>query len=206
MDSSASSGGVEAERLWAERVSRRLLEPVGSRWRHTVGVAERARAVGAVLGDGDADLLLAAAFLHDIGYAPELAQTGFHPVDGARFVRAAGHERLAGLVAYHSGADAEAGERGLVRELSEFEDERSLLSRALTYCDLTTDSDGRRVDADERLAEIRERHGPSSPGGQAVVRCASALLEDVRRVEAILMEKGESSNSGSGYSAGGGDV
>ncbi len=31
--------------------------------------------------------LVAAAYLHDIGYAPELAITGFHPLDGARHLR-----------------------------------------------------------------------------------------------------------------------
>lgn len=176
---------------------------MGSRWRHTLGVAEHARAVGDALAEDEAEVLLAAAYLHDIGYAPELAQTGFHPVDGARFVRAGGHERLAGLVAYHSGADAEAGERDLARELSDFEDERSLLSRALTYCDLTTDSEGRPVEPDERLAEIGERYGATSPEGRAVERSASALLEDVRTVEAILIKNGTSnigcSDNGAGH-------
>src|SRR6266540_3850423 len=42
----------------------------------------------------------AAAYLHDLGYAPALVQTGPHPLDGARHLRALGLERLAGLVAY----------------------------------------------------------------------------------------------------------
>jgi HD superfamily phosphodiesterase len=104
MDPEASSGEAACERVWAERTSRRLLEPLGARWRHAVGVAERARAVGEAPERDEAELLVAAAYLHDIGYAPELADTGFHAVDGARFVRSAGYERLAGLVAYHSGA------------------------------------------------------------------------------------------------------
>jgi hypothetical protein len=52
----------------------------------------------------DRDVLLAAAYLHDLGYAPSLVRTGLHPLDGSRHLRARGHERLAGLVAYHSGA------------------------------------------------------------------------------------------------------
>ncbi len=98
---------------WAERVARPLLEPLGPRWQHTLGVTDRARVVGSVLERSEAEVLLAAAFLHDVGYAPELSQTGFHPLDGARFVREHGHGRLAGLIAYHSGARAEAAERGL---------------------------------------------------------------------------------------------
>jgi hypothetical protein len=39
----------------------------------------------------DADLLEAAAWLHDIGYAPVLAATGLHASDGARYLRDAQH-------------------------------------------------------------------------------------------------------------------
>jgi hypothetical protein len=53
------------------------------------------------LGPDDREILVAAAWLHDIGYAPGLAETGFHPLDGARWLRTAGFgDRLAGLVAY----------------------------------------------------------------------------------------------------------
>ncbi|WP_406239339.1 hypothetical protein [Nocardia sp. NBC_01009] len=30
---------------------------------------------------------MTAAWLHDIGYAPDIARIGFHPVDGAEFLR-----------------------------------------------------------------------------------------------------------------------
>jgi HD superfamily phosphodiesterase len=43
-------------------------------------------------------VLVAACYLHDIGYALALARGGFHPLDGARFLRALGRERLACLV------------------------------------------------------------------------------------------------------------
>jgi hypothetical protein len=144
--------------------------------------------VGEALDRDDAELLVAAAYMHDVGYVPELAQTGLHALDGARFVRSAGHERLAGLVAYHSGAGAEAGERDLVGELSEFEDERSVVSRALTYCDLTTDAEGRSVEAEQRLADIRERYGSESLEARALDRSGAGLLDDVRIVEAMLEE------------------
>lgn len=90
-----------------------------------------------LVGD-ELEVLLAAAYLHDVGYAPELMRAGFHPLDGARFVREAGHERLAGLVAHHSASDAQAEERGLAEQLAQFPAEHSLVARALTYCDLTT--------------------------------------------------------------------
>jgi len=54
--------------------------------------------------DADADLLEAAAWLHDIGYAPALAVPGLHALDGARYLRDAQHAdaMLCRLVAHHS--------------------------------------------------------------------------------------------------------
>ena len=176
--------------VWAQEVSQRLLEPLGTRWSHTEGVATCARLVGAVLEPGDADVLLAAAYLHDVGYAPELVETGFHCVDGARFVRSCGHERLAGLVAYHSGAAVEARERGLGSELAEFNDERSLVSQALTYCDLTTDATGQPVPPLERLAEIRRRYGPSAAETHALDRSEPTVMSNVRTIAALLAARG----------------
>jgi hypothetical protein len=93
-------------------------------------------------------------------------------------------------VAYHSGADVEAVERDLVAELSEFDDERSLVSRALTYCDLTTDSEGDAVAPADRLDEICQRYPPGAPEARAVERSRTVLLDDVRMVEDILSERG----------------
>ena len=82
----------------------RLIAPLGNRWAHVQAVARQARRVAEVLSAEDGDVLIAAAFLHDVGYAPSLNRLGFHSVDGAHFLRGHGQERLACLVAYHSGA------------------------------------------------------------------------------------------------------
>jgi HD superfamily phosphodiesterase len=71
----------DAARLAEER----LAEVLPRRWRHVRSVARRARWVAKELALPDD--LLTAAWLHDIGYAPELAETGFHPLDGARYLR-----------------------------------------------------------------------------------------------------------------------
>ena len=72
---------------WAQQLARALLqEPLPRRWAHVQGVATRARNLAPVLG-ADADLLEAAAWAHDIGYAPTLAITGLHQLDGARYLR-----------------------------------------------------------------------------------------------------------------------
>ena len=63
----------------------------------------------------DAELVEAAAWLHDIGYAPDLHDTGFHPLDGARYLRdvEGADPLLCRMVAHHSCALTEAEERGL---------------------------------------------------------------------------------------------
>ncbi len=68
---------------WAAECAAFLLSPLGNRWLHVQGVVERARQVGEAFNEDDRCCLIAAAYLHDIGYAPALKQTGFHPIDGA---------------------------------------------------------------------------------------------------------------------------
>jgi HD domain-containing protein len=76
---------------WAEPLARALLqEPLPRRWAHVQGVTARACSLAPVLG-AYADLLEAAAWLHDIGYSPGLALTGLHQLDGARYPRDAQH-------------------------------------------------------------------------------------------------------------------
>ena len=158
----SSLGRMNTLAPWAGHLARKLLqEPLPRRWAHVQGVAARARSLAPVLG-ADADLLEAAAWLHDIGYAPGLAATGFHPLDGARYLRDAQHAGalLCRLVAHHSCAIIEAGERGLADILArEFEPAPYALSSVLTFCDMTTSPDGEPVPVERRLAEIRNRYG-----------------------------------------------
>ncbi|MET8560787.1 HD domain-containing protein [Streptomyces flaveolus] len=175
---------------WATRVAEAELSAVlPRRWAHTRGVSERATEVGPVLGK-NASLLVAAATLHDVGYAPRLAVTGFHPLDGARFLRDehGADDRLVRLVANHSFALLEAEERGLRDELaSEFPLlDDPLLVDALVYCDMTTTPEGGRTSAPERIAEIVSRYGADSVVGRFIRRAAPEILSSVQRVEAAL--------------------
>ena len=82
---------------WAAGYAEELLAPLGNRWAHVQGVVRQAQEVSAILPAEEREILVAAAYLHDLGYAPALAETGFHALDGARHLRALGHERLAGV-------------------------------------------------------------------------------------------------------------
>ncbi|WP_416530142.1 HD domain-containing protein [Streptomyces coelicoflavus] len=175
---------------WAVQTAEAELSgPLPRRWTHTQGVAARAVEVRQVFG-GDTGLLLAAATLHDVGYAPRLAITGFHPLDGARFLRDehGADERLTRLVANHSFALLEAEERGLREELMrEFPLlEEPLLVDALVYCDMTTTPDGGRTTARERVTEIVGRYGADSVVGRFIRRAAPEIFSSVERIEAAL--------------------
>jgi hypothetical protein len=134
------------------------------------------------------DDLVAAAWLHDIGYAPELAETGFHPLDGARYLRRVGVDgQVMSLVAYHSCAQIEADVRGLGAELAaEFSPANPLLTDALLYCDMTTGPDGDHVRPADRLAEIRARYGPDHVVTRFVELATPEILASARRVEKML--------------------
>ena len=169
---------------WAEHLSQALLQdPLPRRWAHVQGVAARARSLAPVLG-ADAELLEAAAWLHDIGYAPGLAVTRLHALDGARYLRDAEHAdaMLCRLVAHHSCAIFEAGERGLADVLGlEFEPAPYMLSSMLTCCDMTTSPDGELVPVERRLAEIH-RYGPGHLVSRSIQRATPMILRAVEQV------------------------
>lgn len=119
---------------------------------------------------------MAAAWLHDIGYSPDLRITGMHSVDSAVWLSARGHDPLVvSLVAFHTGAEYEAEERGLVRELGDFDRPPQGLLDALTLCDLTVSPTGRRTDVESRIEEITQRYDAGDPVHLAVRRSADYL-------------------------------
>jgi HD domain len=172
---------------WAEGLARTLLADVlPRRWSHVQGVAARARTLKPSLGT-DAELLEAAAWLHDIGYLPELAATGLHGLDGARYLRDVQHAEplLCRMVAHHSCAVIEAEERGLAHVLTrEFAPPPRPLADALTFCDMTTSPDGDQVQVTHRLAEIHDRYGTSHLVSRSIRRATPLILEAVDHVHA----------------------
>jgi len=155
--------------------------------RHVQAVAARAREAGRILDDDQA-ALVAAAWLHDAGYAPTLAVTGFHPLDGARYLRRLGQERIAGLVAHHSAAHVEAALRGLRAELAEFPDEASETTAALAYCDMLTGPTGETVSLAERIVDVERRYGPEHAVARSLRLAGPELARSLGLVERRLRQ------------------
>lgn len=174
---------------WARELAEALLaEPLPRRWAHTQGVAAAARRLAPILGS-DAELIEAAAWLHDIGYSPGIVNTGFHALDGARYLREVEHadSRLCNLVAYHTGAIHEARERDLESDLtSEFTPPPQALAQALTYCDITTGPSGDTVNVQQRLTDILNRYEADHPVSRALRKAKVSYLKSVEEIEAHL--------------------
>jgi HD superfamily phosphodiesterase len=171
---------------WAEQKSQELLAPLGNRWLHVQGVVKRAYEIKHLFSEKDWQTLIAAAYLHDIGYAPSLQITGFHPLDGAYYLQKHHQERLASLVAYHSEAQFEAQLRGLASELATFPREHSDVADALTYCDMTTNSIGQPVTLQQRLDDIFHRYSKAHIVSQAIHQAQPSLHDVVRRIKEAL--------------------
>lgn len=175
----------------ARELCRSLIEEeLPRRWAHCEGVAAQARVIRDVLGP-HADVVEAAAWLHDIGYAEPLVVTAFHPLDGARYLRDAafGDRGVWTLVAHHTCALIEAEERGLDDVLAtEFPIDAvdPFTVAALTYCDMTTGPDGRRVEVEGRIAEILDRYPVDDVVHRSILRAAPELRRQTAEVSAVL--------------------
>lgn len=142
-----------------------------------------AKRLASALEPAHADTVVAAAWLHDVGYAPELAETGFHPIDGAAYVSRTAPDlwSTVNLVAHHTGAAFEAHERGLDGELAHYHfpvdiDELAILNAA----DMCTSPDGALIDPQVRVNEILDRYPPDSPVYRAITRSGPLLIAQAR--------------------------
>lgn len=171
---------------WVRTDAERLLKPLGERWLHVQAVARNAAEVANRL-DLDRSTVVQAAWLHDIGYAPELVRTGMHAIDGAVYLESAGvRSDVVALVAHHTGAVYEASERGLLTALERLPSPPRGELAALTFCDLISSPTGKRVGFVERLDEILSRYQPDDPVHRAVLRSRPQLEESCRQIAARL--------------------
>lgn len=153
---------------------------------HGSGEAMRALVVPAEragrIPSSTADLWMAAALLHDVGYAHP--RSGNHAVDGARHLRGLGAPApLVALVAWHSISAYETAVRDLdIDLLREFGQPSELAAAALWVADFTTSPHGRPVTVSERLTEIRSRYAADSP----VLAALAAAEPDLAGARALV--------------------
>ncbi len=171
----------------ARELACRVLADEPERLRHSAAVAARAAWLASAVPDADAHLLVAAAWVHDIGYATALQDTSFHPLDGAVFLRSAGWEPLlCDLVAHHSGSRFVAEMNGLAPALARFGFAEDPLSDALTIADQTIGLNGIPLSVEDRMRDMLERHGPDSPNARAHPRRRTYIRSASRRVTSRL--------------------
>jgi putative nucleotidyltransferase with HDIG domain len=171
----------------AQSLAAQHLSDAPRRWAHVQGVAATAVEVASRLDPAHSDEIAAAAWLHDVGYAPDVATTGFHPVDGAGFARSERMpELVVSLIAFHTGSEVEAQQRGLLEELNTFATPPLAVLDIVTYADMTTSPTGEPISAEERVAEILSRYGEDNPVFAAVSTSAPELLAAVARIEERL--------------------
>lgn len=173
----------------ARRIAEELLADVlPRRWSHTIGVAAAAADLAEILAPENADTIVAAAWLHDIGYAPDLINTEFHPLDGAAYLAThtvadeAMSAEVIRLVAHHTGAAFEARERGLHDVLVSYPAPADALLAILSCADLCTGPDGVPVDPGARIAEVLTRYPAGHPVHRAISTSGPGLIAEARAI------------------------
>ena len=165
----------------ANELAASCLGDMGDRWLHVQAVGRSAEELQ-MRGLDVSDAVVAAAWLHDVGYGKSIADTGFHPIDGAGWLAAQGAPPgVVALVAYHSGARFEAEERGLTDALAQFSEPDPDQLDVLTLIDMSTSPTGKRVAVAERLDEILERYASDNAVHRAVTRSRGSLEESAKR-------------------------
>lgn len=182
---------VEAARMIAAGL---LAEALPRRWSHTVAVAAAAARLAGVLAPEASDEIVCAAWLHDIGYAPDLIETGFHPLDGAAYLTGAtsgGSDipvEVIALVAHHTGAAFEAHERGLHDALAGYPMPDTAKLDILSCADLCSGPDGAAVDPAGRISEVLTRYPTDHPVHRAITQSGPMLIAQSRRVLEAVRE------------------
>lgn len=144
----------------ARALSTELLDATPHLLQHSARSAEHATDHARRITRSRAEEVIAAAWLHDIGYLPQLRRTGFHPLDGALYLMAAGWpERVVRLVAHHSYAALEAPFYGVGHHLGVIEPVTGIDADLLVSADLSAGSGASPPSIDERIVALRDADG-----------------------------------------------
>jgi len=182
-------GPISVIDISAAHLARHLLaEKLPDRWRHVQAVCRRTELFARAQDPRSFEMLKAAGMVHDIGYADEIRQTGFHPIDGARHLRQLGFdEDIVCLVAHHTCAHIEADLRGLgATLLEEFPVRSELPHDELLYCDLTSGPTGEIVTVEDRLADVKARYGRNDLVHRFITVAEQQLVAAAHRAEAMI--------------------
>lgn len=169
-------------------VAGRLLGGGGTRLAHSAGVASQVDRVGYLLEGRWQPAITEAAWLHDVGYNDRVALTGFHPLDGARWVRDRGWPlETCRLVAWQDAAWVEGHLRGVDEVLeAEFEPPPALVVAGLTWANLTSSPAGGPWTVGHRLVDILRRYSADSIVHRATVAALPALWGPAREIESRI--------------------
>jgi hypothetical protein len=165
-----------------------LLGGLGTRLAHSAAVARRVELVRPLLEEPWRSAIVDAAWLHDVGYGDRLVVTGFHALDGARWLRDHGWPAdVCAVVAWHTASLEEAKLLGLDQDLrSEFDRPSALAAAALAWADLTCSPSGERCSVERRIADILARYPAESVVHCAMLAASSDLERAVREIESRL--------------------
>lgn len=161
----------------ARSLAATMLSSQPRRFRHVEGAARAAAHVAARLPELPRGILISAAWLHDIGHAPDVERSGFHPLDGAVFLDDGGWDpMIVRLVAHHSHARLLAPYYNVEAELTQFAPVAGMLADAVTFADVVAGVDGTGVTVEECINELRSRTGATRAVPEIVREARFRLL------------------------------
>lgn len=154
------------------------------RWKHSQAVAAESGRLCTLIGIASSSVV-AAAWLHDVGYAPAVAATGFHPLDGARYLRARRWDyTVCQLVAHHTDARHQVNKQLAHQLCIEFAPVGGLEHDVLWAADATCGPNGERFTLDERISEVHARYGRDHPVTAGMIASRNELAAAIARVAA----------------------
>ena len=122
-----------------------------------------------------------AALLHDVGYLETLQDTGFHPIDGARFLQSIGAPDLAAFIICHS----HAAEYARLANLPSIPISLHPIASVITFWDVRVAPGGKILSYEQRLEDIRNRHGEESLTWKAHMKAMDRIQASEDRLRQI---------------------